>query len=414
MEREQLNQEIEHLQGDPVDRLLQEKRPASSGTPIAILALLVAMAAVLATGWQWWQTRLEDPNDLVQKETISRLQASQETQTATLASMEERLGAAQFPIDAGELSRRNERLMAVENQLEGLQGQTGQDQASISAMQGSVRSLEQRLSAAESGLVSVAAASQNSSAALDIAEIDFLLRAATDRLQLFADPVAADLALQAADVQIEALDDPMYLSVRQRIAAARQALAQVPSIDRVALTSRITDLQSRVAGLPFRGEVSSQPEAALPDDAGWWQSFKHTLSSLVTVRRRVPEDKALLSLDDKDYLRQGLWLQFESARLALMRNDSGVYDGSLDRVNATVEQFFQEGSPEVEAMLLGVTTLKQVNITPELPDISGPWTQLRQLRDSRRLLQSATPVEDVVPEDVESEDVESEDVEPEK
>ena len=408
MEREQLNQEIEHLQGDPVDRLLQEKRPASSGTPIAILALLVAMAAVLATGWQWWQTRLEDPNDLVQKETISRLQASQETQTATLASMEERLGAAQFPIDAGELSRRNERLMAVENQLEGLQGQTGQDQASISAMQGSVRSLEQRLSAAESGLVSVAAASQNSSAALDIAEIDFLLRAATDRLQLFADPVAADLALQAADVQIEALDDPMYLSVRQRIAAARQALAQVPSIDRVALTSRITDLQSRVAGLPFRGEVSSQPEAALPDDAGWWQSFKHTLSSLVTVRRRVPEDKALLSLDDKDYLRQGLWLQFESARLALMRNDSGVYDGSLDRVNATVEQFFQEGSPEVEAMLLGVTTLKQVNITPELPDISGPWTQLRQLRDSRRLLQSATPVEDVVPEDVESEDVEPE------
>jgi len=106
----------------------------------------------------------------------------------------------------------------------------------------------------------------------------------------------------------------------------------------------------------------------------------------------------LLSLEDKDYLRQGLWLQFESARLALMRNDSGVYEGSLDRVTATVEQFFQSGSSEVEALLLGVTTLKQVDITPELPDISGPWTQLRQLRDSRRLLQSATPVENVEPE----------------
>jgi len=405
MEREQLNQDIDSLTDDPVDRLLQEKRPASSGTPIAILALLVALAAVSATGWQWWQTRLVDPDEATQKERITRLQDDQKGLAASVASVEERLGAAKSPIDADELSRRNERLSAVESQLEGLQGQTGQDQASIGAMQGSVRSLEQRLSAAESGLVSVAAASQNSSAALDIAEIDFLLRAATDRLQLFADPIAADLALQAADVQIEALNDPMYLSVRQRIAAARQALARVPVIDRVQLTSRITDMQSKVSGLPFRGEVAAQPEAALPEDAGWWQSFKHTLSSLVTVRRRVPEDQSLLSLDDKDYLRQGLWLQFESARLALMRNDKGVYEGSLDRVSATVEQFFQSGSSEVEVLLLGVATLKQVDISPDLPDISGPWTQLRQLRDSRRLLQSATPVESTTPvENVEPEE----------
>ena len=399
MEREQLNQETDSLTDDPVDRLLQEKKPASSGTPIAILALLVALAAVSATGWQWWQTRLQDPDAVTQKEAMTQLQGRQETLATSVASIEKQLGAAQSPIDADEFSRRNERLKTVESQLEGLQGQTGQDEASIDAMQGSVRSLEQRLSTAESGLVSVAAASQNSSAALDIAEIDFLLRAATDRLQLFADPVAADLALQAADVQIEALDDPMYLSVRQRIAASRQALARVPAVDRVQLTSRITDLQSKVAGLPFHGEDSTQPEPVLPDDAGWWQSFKNTLSSLVTVRRRVPEDESLLSLDDKDYLRQGLWLQFESARLALMRNDSGVYEGSLDRVTATVEQFFQSGSSEVEALLLGVATLKQVDIAPELPDISGPWTQLRQLRDSRRLLQSATPVENVEPEE---------------
>ena len=304
-----------------------------------------------------------------------------------------------MPLDPDEQLRRNERLKTVENQLAGLQGQTGEDQASINAVQGSVRSLEQRLSATESGLVTVAAASQNSRVALDIAEIDFLLRTSSERLQLFADPVAADLALQAADVQIEALDDPMFLSVRQRIAASRQALAQVPVIDRVQLTSQITDMQSKVSDLPFHGEVTAQPEPELPEDAGWWQSFKHTLSSLVTVRRRVPEDQSLLSLDDKDYLRQGLWLQFESARLALMRNDSSVYKGSLDRVDTTVEQFFENGSSQVQALLLGVAALKQVEIAPEMPDISGPWTQLRQLRDSRRLLQSATPVEIVEPEE---------------
>ncbi|MGB5486774.1 MAG: uroporphyrinogen-III C-methyltransferase, partial [Lysobacterales bacterium] len=399
METEQLNPEKDDLTSDPeMDRLLQEKKPASSSTAIAILALLVAMAAVSASGWQWWQTRLVDPNEATQKEAITQLQNSQQQLARSVESVENQLGTAQSPVNADELSRRNERLKAVEMQLAGLQGQTGEDQSSISAMQGSVRSLEQRLSATESGLVSVAAASQISTAALDIAEIDFLLRAASERLQLFADPVSADLALQAADVQIEALNDPMFLSVRQRIATARQSLAMIPDIDRVQLTTRITDLQSKASGLPFRGEVKAKPEPELPEDAGWWQSFKHTLSSLVTVRRRVPEDQALLSLDDKDYLRQGLWLQFESARLALMRNDSGVYISSLDRVSATVEQFFQPGSSEIEALLLGVASLKQVNIAPEMPDISAPWTQLRQLRDSRRLLQSATPVENVEPE----------------
>ncbi len=393
MDSKQLNEEIENLTSDPVDRLLQEKKPASSGKSIAVLALLVAMASVSATGWQWWQTQQADPNEATQKESLARLQDAQQKIANSVATFETQLNAAESPIDAAEFSRRDERLKTIESQVANLQGQSGEDQASISAVQGSVRSLEQRLSVTESGLVSVAASSQNSSVELDIAEIDFLLRTASERLQLFSDPTAADLALQAAEVQIEALNDPMFLSVRQRIASSRQALAMVPRIDRVELSTQLAALQSKIPDLPFRGEAETQPEPVLPDDAGWWESFKQTMSSLVTVRRRVPEDQSLLSLDDKDYLRQGLWLQFESARLALMRNDTSVYSGSLDRVNDTVEQFFQNGSSGVQALLLEVAALKQVNIAPEMPDISAPWTQLRQLRDSRRLLQSASPVE---------------------
>jgi uroporphyrin-3 C-methyltransferase len=393
MDSKQLNEEIESVTSDPVDRLLQEKKPASSGKSIAILALLVALASVSATGWQLWQTQQADPNEATQKESLARLQDAQQKIANSVATFEAQLNAAESPIDAAEFSRRDERLKAVENQVASLRGQSGEDQASISAVQGSVRSLEQRLSATESGLVSVAASSQNSSVELDIAEIDFLLRTASERLQLFSDPIAADLALQAADVQIEALNDPMFLSVRQRIASSRQALAMVPRIDHVELSTQLTALQSKVPDLPFRGEAETEPEPVLPDDAGWWESFKQTMSSLVTVRRRVPEDQSLLSLDDKDYLRQGLWLQLESARLALMRNDTSVYSGSLDSVNDTVEQFFQNGSSGVQALLLEVAALKQVNIAPEMPDISAPWTQLRQLRDSRRLLQSASPVE---------------------
>ena len=395
MDEKQLNDKVDDVTSDPeVDRLLQDRKPASTGKPIAVLALLMALASVSATGWQWWQTRLSDPDSATQQESLTRLQESQQQLGRSMLALEEQLNAAKSPIDAAEFSRRNERIKAMESQLTGLRGQSGQDQASVSALQANVRSLEQRLSATESGLVTVAANSQNSGVALDIAEIDFLLRTASERLSLFSDPIAADLALRAADVQIEALNDPMFLSVRQRIAAARQTLAALPVIDSVHLTARLTGMQSKIPGLPFRGEVETQQQPAdLPDDAGWWESFKQSLSSLVTVRRRVPEEQSLLSLEDKDYLRQGLWLQFESARLALMRNDATTWVGSLDRVYKTVQQFFQNDSAEVQTLLLDITSLKEVNISPDMPDISAPWTQLRQLRDSRRLLQSASPVE---------------------
>lgn len=393
MDNKQLNEETEKLTIDPVDKLLQEKKPASTGKAIAVLAFILAIVAVGLTGWQWWQARLADTGEITQKESISRLQASQQQLASSVASFESQLDAVESPVGVDEFTRQAERLKNVENQLRGIKGQSGEDKASISALQGSVRSLEQRLAATESGLISVAASSQTSSVELSVAEIDFLLRTASERLQLFSDPIAADLALQAADVQMEALNDPMFLSVRQRIASARQALAAVPDIDRVQLSARLSALQSKIPGLPFEGEVEAQPELELPVDAGWWESFKHTMSSLVTVRRRVPEDESLLSLDDKDYLRQGLWLQLESARLALMRNDTSVYLGSLQRVDETVEQFFKNGSSQVQALLLESTALKQVDIAPQMPDISAPWTQLRQLRDSRRLLQSAAPVE---------------------
>lgn len=392
MDNKDLNQEISESAPDPVDRLLQEKKPASSGKAIAILALLISVAATAATGWQWWQTYQGNPEAAKQSESLARLQTTQQQLGQTVASFEAQLQSNAAPVSAAEFSELARRLEQSRGTLEQLQGQAGEDQATINALQGSVRSLEQRLSTNESGLLNVAASTQNSSVELDIAEVDYLLRVANERLQLFADPVAADLALQAADMQIEAMDDPMFLSVRQRIASARQTLAAVPRVDRVQLSASISDMQSQLPGLQFRGEEAVQEAPLLADDAGWWESFKYTLSSLVTVRRRAPEDESMLSLDDKDYLRQGLWLQLESARLALMRNDSSAYTGSLDRLRGTVEQFFHTGSAAVQTLLLETTKLQQVDIAPAMPDISAPWTQFRQLRDSRRLLQSTQPV----------------------
>ena len=394
MDSKQLNEDTQGAPADPVDRLLREKKPEKSGNALAVLALLVSLAAIVVSGWLWWQQQTATPEQGARDQALADLQAAQQGLAESVTALRSELESLAPPIDVAEFSRQGTRLGALENRLATLQDQAAEDEAPIGAVQGGLRSLEQRLSATESGLLSVAAASQNSSVELDIAEIDFLLRVANERLQLFADVEAADLALQAADVQTESLGDPMFLGVRQRIAEARQALAAVPYVDVIDISARLGAMQKQVPDLPFSDEGTRQPEPEIAEeDAGWWASLKNTLSSLVTVRRRVPEEQAMLSLEDKDYLRQGLWLQLEAARLALMRNDAKIYVGSLDRVGTTVEQFFNVGAPGVQALLHETADLKGINVEPDLPDISAPWAQLRQIRDSRRLLQTVTPVE---------------------
>jgi len=393
MDDKQLNDKIEDTLTDPVERLLQDKKPSSTGKWVIVLALLLAIVSVAASGWLLWQAYAAGADGVSRQEAVAQLQLKQERLANSVSTFEAQLDATESPVDPAEFSSMGEKVASVERKITAVQGQSTEGMASVAAVQGSVRSIEQRLSVVEAGLVNVAVKSQNSSVELEIAEIDFLLRAANERLQLFSDPIAADLALQAADVQIEALNDPMFLSVRQRIASSRHALAAIPRVDRVQLSAKISELQNNVPALPFRGEAVARPEPELPADAGWWESLKQTLSSLVTVRSRASEDQSLLSLADKDYLRQGLWLQFESARLALMRNDAATYTASLTRVDATLEQFFENGSSPVQAMLLELAAIMPVEIAPEMPDISAAWTQLRQLRDSRRLLQTAPAVE---------------------
>lgn len=388
-----MNDDKDMVETDPVDRLLRDKKQPSSGKGIAILALLVAFAAVSGSAWRWWQEFRTDESGVTLQESLQQVKTNQQQLSQSLTAVQGRVADVATQVQSDDFTMQAEKLAALEKKVSQLSNQSDEEKAAISALQGSVRSEELRISAVEAGLINVAANSQSSSKELQLAEIGFLLRAANERLQLFSDAAAADQALQAADTQIEALDDPMFLSVRQRITSARQALAEVPEVDHIAVSATLNEMQSLVANLPFKGMAAPAPKAALPDNAGWWASLKQSLSSLVTVRRRVAQDDNLLSLEDKDYLRQGLWLQLESARLSLMRNDAEAFKLSLNRVNETLERFFENGAEPVQRMLQDVAALQLVEVSPTLPDISGPWTQLRQLRDSRRLLNSAPPVD---------------------
>ena len=238
----------------------------------------------------------------------------------------------------------------------------------------------------ETGLAAKAPALNNSPDRFNLAGVEYLLRLAPERLTLFHDVRAADEALANADAQLAAMDNPVYLGLRQHIADARQTLAAAELPDTIELSARLDQVQSQLSALTFGGEAAASNELQNQDgsavDEGWWDRLKTSLSGLVTVRRNAEDAESRLTLEDKDLLRQGLWMQVEGARLALMRHDQAGWQDTLGRAQQVLERWFDSSQDEYQAISEQLAGLAEISVSPQMPDISGPWSQLQLIRQA--------------------------------
>ncbi len=378
---------------DPFAHDSRTGKSRRSSTGVAWLALLLGLLAIASGAYQWWLDRAVNNAEQDRQLAIGSLQRSQSEFQQMLESYRSRLESVEQQDDSGAFAAIRTELRTIQTALAEAGLDSADDQAMFEAAQASMMGLQQRIDALETSVAALAVRGDTPGKRMDVAEVDYLLRLAAERLAMFADVRSADHALEIADSQLEALDDPLYLPVRRAISRSRQALQDHPALDVLQISARIAALQSSIPALPLVGETALEPVAETTVDAGLWQRIKSALSPLVKVRRRVDVDQ-VLSLEDKDFLRQGLWLQLESARLALMRNDAEAWEWSLTRAHDNLKDRFENTAEAVRAAMVEVGQLIKVALVQQLPDISAPWSQLRLLREGRAL----STVEEIIDE----------------
>jgi len=356
----------------------QQKR---GGGVLAFFAFLMALAALAGTAWLWWQSESSGTADSDRlKSEVARLESNDSRLSAQLQELRGAVEAGSDSTGAEQVEELLGRMSDDQAELESLR-QTLQEQVALTrSLQLSADAIHGRLLAAEAALSEAAVRKVDAPSALDLAEVDYLLRMASERLRLFGDPDGADQALALADMQLAARDNPAYLGVRQALAVARQDLAAVVVPDDLAISGELHAIQKAVPGLPFHQSSPTAAGAVPEQDAGWWEKLKSTFASLVTVRRSTEEENRRISLQDEDYVRQQLWLQMEVARLALMRRDQAAFRSELGQAQALLLEWFDPDSREVQSVGARLEELLALNVTVAWPDISAPWTMLKQIR----------------------------------
>lgn len=223
----------------------------------------------------------------------------------------------------------------------------------------------------------------NSSTDWALAESEYLLVIATHRLVLAHDVHTALAAMQAADARLRDLDLPGLTPVRRQIASDMNALKAVHQVDITGLTLFLSDLSERATRFPLnpaRLVTRRLPRTKpAPEHTDNWRELLHemwrSLKSLVVVTRRTGGIRLLP--DEKYFVIQNLQLQIQAARLAVLQRDNRALQASVRSISHWLRTYFDVSNGGVESALQSVKQMGNVNLEPQLPDISSSLETMR-------------------------------------
>jgi uroporphyrin-3 C-methyltransferase len=223
-----------------------------------------------------------------------------------------------------------------------------------------------------------------------LAEAEYLLTLANQRLNLEHDQATAISILETVDAKLRALGDPALLPVREKISdeLAQLRAVEVPDITGMALT--LASLAQASQTWPLRDKtppgVLGSDEAPRSRPLSWQEiprAVWEDLKDMVRVRRHQQPVEPLLPPDQFWFLRQNLQLKLEQARLALLRRDKPLFDRLLSEAQDWARLFFDGNAASVSSAVETLDHLKTAELRPALPDISASLRELRA--QSKRL-----------------------------
>jgi uncharacterized protein HemX len=225
---------------------------------------------------------------------------------------------------------------------------------------------------------------------LMVADAEYLLSIANQKLHLIGDVKAVLAAMEAADQRLHDSGDPAVFKVREALAEEIDTLKRLNAPDVVGLSSQLLVLEKKVDGLPLflpHADMSKEdPDKARKGPENGENALDSALKDfkdLVTVRRTDRPVQAILAPEQAAALREALQLKLETVRAALLRNDETLYKSSLASAREWLAEHFDTGAAETKEVLAELDALAGQSIRMPFPDISKSLSLLRNIEKLR-------------------------------
>ncbi len=231
-----------------------------------------------------------------------------------------------------------------------------------------------------------------------IADAEYLLNVAGQKLSLVGDVESALKAMEVADELLRLSGDPALFKVREALAREIAALKTTQSPDVVGISAQILALEDRIESLPLHlphmGKVAPKPDAEGKGEAS--EGLLGEWKEVLTIRRRQTDRpvEAILTPEEVEAIRHALILKLETARLAAVRGQPDLYRSSLEAAGQWVKEHFDTQAQAVREFLAQLDAASKRPVAVQVPEIGLALKLLRDLPQLRLELDRLTPPED--------------------
>lgn len=341
------------------------------------VALVISIIALGLSGFHYYQSQLTGSNDTKFSALKQELSESVSKANATASAVKTQSESA--------LAKANASLAEVNSNLQQLKAAETKKTADIDALQ---KRLTKSIQQVES-----AGSKQNSRKDWLLAEVEYLLRLANQRVLMEKTPIGALALLKSADQILKQTDDVSIFEVRKSLAADMTALSGVAHIDKEGLYLKIDALSAQINQLKLvpltdkkqLPKIIDQVATDAVNDAqeqesslsSVWNKASAKLEKLVVISHRDSAIEPLLSPAQQAGLLQNLHILFEQTQLSLLQSRQAPYTRSIEKAEQIISTYFQVKDSAAQALLTGLKELKSEQVSVELPSIAGSLNTLK-------------------------------------
>ncbi|GAB5415519.1 MAG: uroporphyrinogen-III C-methyltransferase [Congregibacter sp.] len=223
-----------------------------------------------------------------------------------------------------------------------------------------------------------------------LAEAQYLLRLANQRLIMTGDTASAEALLRSADNILRELGSADLHALRGALAADIAALRAVPKLDTQGLYLRLDALIRQTDALVMF-ELPERPSETATIDAEDWkarlaQGYELALAKLseyVVVSRRDVPVETLMDPQYEGLVRQNMRMLLEQAQVAMLSGNERLFRQSLERAEGWVTQFFKSDEQAAQAMAAELASIRGERVAVNLPDLSASLSALDDVMQAR-------------------------------
>lgn len=238
-----------------------------------------------------------------------------------------------------------------------------------------------------------------------IAEVNYLLQVAQQRLRLEHDVETALLALKTADERLQK-SGPLFLPVREQVGKDLQTLNQIKIPDISGLVLKLGLFSRQTSSLPLLQGLQGLPtketpviqKSDQPNSNDWFdigQQVWLELQKLVIIRYNSQLESGLLSVEQRGLISDMLRLKLENAKTLLLSRQTALFHQELKDIKDWLKHYYDQQDNQVSRLLEELKDMEQIQLIPTLPDISQSLVVLQKisadLAPSSTLETQATP-----------------------